>query len=164
MQREDLNPIEAAKAINDLIKKFDLTQEAVADKIGKSRPAVANTLRLLSLPEEIIKLIEEGKLSAGHARTLLSIEDKKKQLELANLVITKKMSVRDLELLVRKLSKPSKSTKKAEQSLELKDFANSLNKIFSTKVSIIGNDKKGRIYIDYYSSDDLDRIYKIINR
>ncbi len=164
LQREDLNPIEAACAIDELMKTFGLTQEAVAAKIGKSRPAVANTLRLLTLPEEIIRMIEGGKLSAGHARTLITVEDRKKQLELANLVITKKLSVRDLELLVRKLSKPTKSTKKEAQSLELKEFANNLNRILATKVSIIGNDKKGRIYIDYYSSDDLDRIYNILNK
>ena len=136
----------------------------MADKIGKSRPAVANTLRLLTLPEEIIKYIEAGKLSAGHARTLLAVEDKKKMLELANLAISKKLSVRDLELLVRKLNKPTKDTIKQQQSLELKDFANNLNRIFSTKVSIIGNDKKGRIYIDYYSPEDLQRIYDVINK
>ncbi len=164
LQREDLNPIESARAINELINNYNLTQEVVADRIGKSRPAVANTLRLLTLPEAIIHLIEEGKLSAGHARTLLAVDDKKKQLELANLCISKKLSVRDLEQLVKKLSKPTKSTKKAEQSLELQAFANSLTKAFATKVSIIGNDKKGRIYIDYYSPDDLDRIYKILNK
>ncbi len=164
LQREDLNPIEAARAISNLIKNYGLTQDVVADKIGKSRPAVTNTLRLLTLPEEIIALIEQGKLSAGHARTLITIESKEQQIELANMVIAKKMSVRDLELLVRKLSKPGKSTKKEQQSLELKDFANNLNRIFATKVSIIGNDKKGRIYIDYYSPEDLDRIYSIINK
>ncbi len=149
LQREDLNPIESARAISKLIEQFNLTQEVVADKIGKSRPAVANTLRLLTLPDEIIAYIEEGKLSAGHARTLLAVEDKKKMLELASLAISKKLSVRDLELMVRKLNKPAKENHKFEQSLELKDFANNLNRIFSTKVSIIGNDKKGRIYIDY---------------
>ena len=164
LQREDLNPIESAKAIARLIEQFNLTQEVVADKIGKSRPAVANTLRLLTLPEEIIKYIEAGKLSAGHARTLLAVEDKKKMLELANLAISKKLSVRDLELLVRKLNKPTKGTIKQQLSLELKDFANNLNRIFSTKVSIIGNDKKGRIYIDYYSPEDLQRIYDVINK
>ncbi len=164
LQREDLNPIESAKAIARLIEQFNLTQEVVADKIGKSRPAVANTLRLLTLPEEIIKYNEAGKLSAGHARTLLAVEDKKKMLELANLAISKKLSVRDLELLVRKLNKPTKDTIKQQQSLELKDFANNLNRIFSTKVSIIGNDKKGRIYIDYYSPEDLQRIYDVINK
>lgn len=164
LQREDLNPIESARAISDLINNYNLTQEVVADRIGKSRPAVANTLRLLTLPEQIIHHIEDGRLSAGHARTLLAVDDKKKQMELANLCLSKKLSVRELEILVKKLGKPIKSTKKAEQSLELQAFANSLTKAFSTKVSIIGNDKKGRIYIDYYSPADLDRIYKILNK
>jgi len=164
LQREDLNPIESAKAIQALIDEYNLTQEEVSDKIGKSRSAVANTLRLLTLPEVIIKLIEEGKLSAGHARTLLAVEDKKQMLELAQMVILKKLSVRDLEGLVKNLNKPTKDKQKQEQSLELKDFANNLNRVFSTKVSIIGNDKKGRIYIDYYSAADLQRIYDIINK
>ena len=164
LQREDLNPIESAKAIAQLIEQFDLTQEQVADKIGKSRPAVANTLRLLTLPEVIIKYVEEGKLSAGHARTLLAVENQKQMLELANLAIAKKMSVRDLELMIKKLNKPEKNTEKMGQSLELKEFANNLNRIFSTKVSVIGNDKKGRIYIDYYSPEDLQRIYDVINK
>lgn len=164
LQREDLNPIESAKAIQALIDEYNLTQEVVADKIGKSRSAVANTLRLLTLPEVIIKHIEDGKLSAGHARTLLAVEDKKQMLELAQLVIVKKLSVRELEVLVKNINKPVKEKQKQEQSLELKDFANNLNRLFSTKVSIIGNDKKGRIYIDYYSSDDLQRIYDILNK
>ena len=164
LQREDLNPIESAKAIQALIEEFNLTQEEVADKLGKSRPAVANTLRLLSLPVEIIKFIEEGKLSAGHARTLLGLNDENIMLELANLVILKKLSVRDLEVLVKNSNKPIKVKIKKEQSLELKDFSNNLNKLFSTKVSIQGNDKKGKIVIDYYNPDDLQRIYDILNR
>lgn len=164
LQREDLNPIESAKAIRDLIEQYNLTQEEVADKIGKSRPAVANTLRLLTLPEEIISLIENNKLSAGHARTLLAIEEDAKKVEIAMLCIQKKLSVRDLEVLIKNLQKPQKEKKKIEQSLELKDFTNKLNKILSTKVHIIGNDKKGRIYIDYYSQDDLQRIYDILNK
>jgi len=164
LQREDLNPIESAKAIQALIEEFHLTQEEVADKLGKSRPAVANTLRLLTLPEEVVNYIEEGKISAGHARTLLSLDNEKQIIEIAKLVILKKLSVRDLEVLVKDLNKPKKEKVKQEQSLELKDFANSLNKLFSTKVSILGNDKKGRIYIDYYSSDDLQRIYDILNK
>ena len=164
LQREDLNPIESAKAIQSLIEQFNLTQEEVADKLGKSRPAVANTLRLLTLPNEVIKFIEEGKLSAGHARTLLGLENEKQIIEIAKLVIDKKLSVRDLEVLVKNLNKPQKEKVKQEQSLELKDFANNLNKLFSTKVSILGNDKKGRIYIDYYSADDLQRIYDILNK
>ncbi|MBQ7466819.1 MAG: ParB/RepB/Spo0J family partition protein [Clostridia bacterium] len=164
LQREDLNPIESAKAIKNLIDEFNLTQEDVADKIGKSRPAVANTLRLLTLPQEIVEFVENNKLSAGHARTLLSVENDAQKVEIAKICIQKKLSVRDLEVLIKKLQKPAKSNKKVEQSLELKDFANNLNKILSTKVSIIGNDKKGRIYIDYYSQDDLQRIYDILNK
>jgi len=164
LQREDLNPIESAKAIQALIEEFHLTQEEVADKLGKSRPAVANTLRLLTLPEEVVNYIEEGKISAGHARTLLSLDNEKQIIEIAKLVILKKLSVRDLEVLVKNLTNSKKEKVKQEQSLELKDFANSLNKLFSTKVSILGNDKKGRIYIDYYSSDDLQRIYDILNK
>lgn len=164
LQREDLNPIESAKAIEDLINQFNLTQEEVADKLGKSRSAVANTLRLLTLPEIIVKFIEENKLSAGHARTLLGLNDENKMIELANLVISKKLSVRDLEILVKDINKPAKIKVKKEQSLELKDFSNNLNKLFSTKVSIQGTDKKGKIVIDYYNSDDLQRIYDILNR
>lgn len=164
LQREDLNPIESAKAIQSLIDSYNLTQETVADRIGKSRSAVANTLRLLTLPDEIISLVEQSKLSAGHARTLLAVEDPKKQVELALFCVQKKISVRDLETMVKNLNKPAKEKQKPVQSLELKAFVEDLNKKFATKVSVIGNDKKGRIYIDYYTSADLQRIYDIMNR
>lgn len=162
LQREDLNPIESARAIQKLINKFDLTQENVADRIGKSRSAVANTLRLLTLPNEVIKFIEEGKLSAGHARTLLSVEDKDKIIEIARFCVEKKISVRELEKLVKELSKPAKIKENKGLSLELKDFAEQMKNRFSTKVGIIGNENKGRIYIDYYNKSDLQRIYDII--
>lgn len=164
LQREDLNPIESAKAIQSLINEYNLTQEVVADKIGKSRSAVTNTLRLLTLPEEIVNLVEQSKLSAGHARTLLAVENTAKQLELAKLCLSKKLTVRELEQTIKNLNKPAKDKANSEQSLELKDFANKLNKLLSTKVSIIGNDKKGRIYIDYYNPSDLQRIYDILNK
>lgn len=163
LQREDLNPIESAKAIQSLIDNYELTQETVADRIGKSRSAVANTLRLLTLPEEIISLVEQSKLSAGHARTLLAVEDQKKQIELALFCVQRKISVRELETMVKNLGKPAKEKQKPVQSLELKAFVDDLNKKFATKVSVIGNDKKGRIYIDYYTSADLQRIYDILN-
>lgn len=164
LQREDLNPIESARAIQELMDKYNLTQEDVSEKIGKSRPAIANTLRLLTLPKIIINYIEQGKLTAGHARTLLSIENEKQMLEIAELVISKKLSVRELEQLVKKINKPIKQNSINNQSLELKDFINNLNRLFSTKVSVIGNDKKGRIFIDYYSAEDLQRIYDILNK
>lgn len=163
LQREDLNPIESAKAIQNLIDSYGLTQETVADRIGKSRSAVTNTLRLLTLPDEIVSLVEQSKLSAGHARTLLAVEDSKKQIELALYCVQKKISVRDLETMIKKLNKPTKNKEKQSQSLELKAFIDDLNRKFSTKVSVIGNDKKGRIYIDYYNSADLQRIFDILN-
>ena len=164
LQREDLNPIESAKAIKELMTTYNMTQEKVADKIGKSRPAVANTLRLLTLPESIIDLVLANKLSAGHARTLLTIEDANLQKELAVKTIEKKLSVRDLEVYIKKLAKSAKNVEKYEKSVELKAFVNDMNKIFSTKVNVLGNDNKGRIIINYYSAEDLQRIYDIINK
>lgn len=164
LQREDLNPIESAMAIKELMEKYNMTQEKVADKIGKSRPAVANTLRLLNLPDAIRDLILSNKLSAGHARTLLGIEDENLQKELAVRCIEKKLSVRDLEQLIKKLNRSAKNNAKEEKSLELKAFLNDMNRIFATKVNILGNDKKGRIIINYYNPEDLQRIYDIINK
>lgn len=164
LQREDLNPIESAKAIKNLISQYDLTQDEVADKIGKSRPAVANTLRLLLLPENILALVESNKLSAGHARTLLSVNDVKKQKELALLTVEKGLTVRQLENLIKDLNKPNVEKVKQEKSLELRDFENSIKRVFATKVQIKGNDDKGKIVIDYYSKDDLNRIYDILNK
>lgn len=165
LQREDLNPIESARAIKQLIETFDLTQEVVADRIGKSRPAVANTLRLLTLTPEVVNMIEAGKLSAGHARCLITVEDPKFQVELALKACDNKISVRELEKYIKQLSKGNNGKKQVEpQSLELKDFAKKMERIFSTKVSILGNDHKGRIFIDYYNGDDLQRIYTILDQ
>ncbi len=162
LQREDLNPIESAKAIKSLINQYNLTQDEVADKIGKSRPAVANTLRLLSLPESIIALVESNKLTAGHARALLAIESPAKQKEVALQIIQNGLTVRDVENIIKHLNKPKVEIVKPEKSLELKDFEDKIKRVFSTKVQIKGNDKKGKIVIDYYSKDDLERIYDIL--
>lgn len=164
LQREDLNPIESAKAIKNLINHYNLTQDEVADKIGKSRPAVANTLRLLTLPEQIITLVEKNKLTAGHARTLLGIDNPAKQKEIAVAIIEKGLTVRDVENIIKNLNKPKVTlVKPQEKSLELKDFENKIKRVFSTSVSIKGNDNKGKIVIDYYSIDDLNRIYEILS-
>ena len=164
LQREDLNPIESAKAIKNLIQQYNLTQDEVADKIGKSRPAVANTLRLLLLPESIISLVETNKISAGHARALLAINDSKKQKEIALLIIEKGLTVRDVEKIIKDLNKPIQEKVVIQKSLELKDFENNIKRVFATKVQIKGNDNKGKIVIDYYSKDDLNRIYDILNK
>lgn len=164
LQREDLNPIEAAKAIKQLMDEYKLTQETVAERIGKSRSNVANTLRLLSLAPDVLKLVESGKLSAGHARSLVVVDDVNLQTKLANSAASGKLSVRDLEKAVKNYTNPSKPTvtKPVEQSIELKELINDMQRVFATKVSAIGNDNKGRIYIDYYSRDDLDRLVDMI--
>lgn len=162
LQREDLNPIEAAKAIKQLMEEYKLTQEAVSERIGKSRSVIANTVRLLTLPNEVVDMIETNKLSAGHAKILVALTDPIEQIKIATVAVNKKLSVRDIEKLVKNINHPSKERPKSEQSIELKDMINEMQRIFATKVSAIGNDNKGRIYIDYYSKDDLDRISELL--
>lgn len=164
LQREDLNPVEAAKAIKELMDEYGLTQEAVSERIGKSRSNVANTLRLLTLYPAVLDMIEKGKISAGHARCLVVVEDANEQLKLANAIVSKNMSVRDLEKAIKAYTNPAKKViVREEQSLELKELINQMQKTFATKVSAIGNDNKGRIYIDYYTRDDLDRISELLD-
>ena len=165
LQREDLNPIEAARAIKELMEEYNFTQETVADRIGKSRPAIANTLRLLTLAPEVVALVEKNKLSAGHARCLVVVENQQKQAELANKACDGKMNVRDLEKLVKDYLNPKPAKPKVRintQSLELKELVRDMERVFKTKVTILGNDKKGRIYLDYFNRDDLDRIAELI--
>ncbi len=168
LQREDLNPIEAAEAIQELMVSHNLTQEQVASKIGKSRPGITNSLRLLTLEKEVINLVREGRLSAGHARALVVVDDKDFQVKLANQAADNKMSVRQLETQVklyfnRKLI-PQGPRRKEAQSKEVKSLINDMKRIFGTKVKALGNNQKGRIYIDYYNEDDLQRIFDIIEK
>lgn len=164
LQREDLNAIEAARAIKKLMDEFNFTQETVADRIGKSRPAIANTLRLLALCPEVVAMIENNKLSAGHARCLVVVSNRDAQIELATAACDNKMTVRDLEKAVKEHLSPkaNKKVKQQDQSIELKELINNMKRVFATKVSALGNDRRGRIYIDYYSRDDLDRISEIL--
>lgn len=162
LQREDLNPIETANAIKQLMEEYKYTQEEVADRIGKSRPAIANTLRLLTLSQPVIDLVSQGHLSPGHARCLVVVEDPEAQLTLAKSGADNKISVRDFEKMVKNFLNPKPEKKKVEQSLELKDLINRMQRTFATKVSALGNDNRGRIYIDYYSRDDLDRIVEMV--
>lgn len=164
LQREDLNPIEAARAIKQLMEEYNFTQEIVADRIGKNRSAVSHLVRLLNLAPEVILLVEQNLLSAGHARTIVVIEDKTLQYKVARTIIDKRLSVREVEKLVREIMrpKPRKVKKDIEQSPELLEFEENMQRIFATKVSIQGTEKKGRICIDYFSRDDLDRIYDLL--
>ncbi|MDR3319260.1 MAG: ParB/RepB/Spo0J family partition protein [Clostridiales bacterium] len=163
LQREDLNPIEAANAIKELMNNFGFTQEEVADRLGKSRPAIANTVRLLNLNREVIELVSKGRLSAGHARCLVSLKDDVAQVKFAKAACDNKITVRDLEKIIANHLAPKEEVKpKPEMSLELKDLVSKMQFAFGTKVAAIGNDSKGRIYIDYYNRDDLDRIHTIM--
>lgn len=162
LQREDLNPIETAVAIRQLMEDYKYTQEEVADRIGKSRPAIANTLRLLSLSQPVIDLVASGRLSPGHARCLVVVEDPDAQLDLARSGMDNKVSVREFEKMVKNYLSPKPEKKKVEQSLELKDLISRMQRVFATKVTALGNDNRGRIYIDYYNRDDLDRIVEIV--
>lgn len=162
LQREDLSPIEAARAIKVLMNEFNMTQEMAADRIGKSRSAVANTLRLLTLSDEVIALIEKGRLSAGHARTLVVVPQEN-QYKLALKGCDNQMTVREMEKMVREFLNPKKTPEKSpEETKELRELVGNMQRAFATKVSALGNDRKGRIYIDYYTTDDLDRISKMI--
>lgn len=165
LQREDLNPVEVAKGIKQLMEEYGLTQERVAERLGKPRSVIANSLRILTLYPEVIDLIEKGKVSFGHAKVLASVTDYAAQIILAKKIAKDKMTVRDLEKEVESILGNKKKKKSMMlPSEELQEFISDMQRKLGTKVSFIGNDKKGRIYIDYYSQDDLDRIYDIILR
>lgn len=169
LQREDLNAIEEAQAIKELMEAYDLTQEEIAKKLGKARPSIANSVRLLNLPESLQDAVKTGVLSAGHARALLAIPDKKTQLELATKAIDEGWSVRQIEKEVKYVLKPeTRPTKLTEQvktkmSLEMRQFVDDMTRVFATKVRLMGNETKGRIMIDYYTNEDLQRIYELID-
>lgn len=163
LQREDLSPIEAARAIKTLMTEFNMTQEVAADRIGKSRSAIANTLRLLTLSDDVIALIEQGRLSAGHARTLVVIP-RDQQYKLALKGCDNQLTVREMEKMVRDYlnPKPEKQKPAMQESKELISLVGNMQRAFATKVSALGNGNKGRIYIDYFTSDDLDRISAMV--
>jgi len=163
LQREDLNAIEEAQAYRRLQEEFHLGQEEIAQKVGKSRPAVANSMRLLQLPEEVQRDVIEGKLSAGHARALLSLERDTLISAAAREVIAKGLSAREVEKLVRKL-KGARRTKRAAGLLDpdLRSFTEKLQRCLGTKVRVVHRGNRGKIEIDYYSLADLDRISRVI--
>jgi len=163
LQRQDLNAIEEAIAYKSLIEEHDMTQEDISEKIGRSRSAIANTLRLLNLPEEIKEFVVQGKISAGHARALLSITDKKRQIEIAQKIIEQQLNVRDIEKLVMQKEKdePKKENKKSVEIIELEER---LKKALATKVSIVHKKSKGKIEIEYYNNDDLERILELLEK
>lgn len=161
IQREDLNAIEEAKAIRQLMENCGYTQEQAAGRLGKSRPAVANLLRLLNLPEEVQKMVVDGQLSAGHARVLAGVSGENMQLALAEKVIREGLSVRALEKLAAMPAMPVKDAPKPKAlPLELMDMENRLRDAFGVRAQIKGNRKKGRIILEYYNEDELEQVYQ----
>ena len=167
LQREDLNPMEEAQGYETLIQEHGMTQEEVAQRVGKSRPAVANALRLLNLPENLKPLVEDGKLSGGHARALLPIKDHDLQARLAQRIIDEDLSVRQVEALVKRLTQADTPKKKAPESplaIYLADAEKNLSARFGRKVKIISGRKKGKIELEYYNPDDLDLLLQALEQ
>lgn len=167
IQRQDLNAIEEANAYKKLISEFNLTQEELSKRLGKSRTAITNTMRLLNLSEGVKQYLIEGVISEGHGRALLSINDAKLQCEIAQKVIDDKLSVRELEKFMKdckekKNSKPQKKEDKNKLNPYYKDITERLQGYFGTKVNISNKNNKGKIEIEYYSDEDLQRILDII--
>jgi ParB family chromosome partitioning protein len=161
IQREDLNPLEAAEAYKRLQDEFKLTQEDLAKRVGKERSTVTNFLRILGLPKELKQSLATGALSMGHAKALLSLERVRDQIQAASVILRKGLSVREAEALASRLKNPAKETK-SRQSHELKSVEDKLKKSLGTKVSIITKAKGGRIVIEYYSAEELDRLLEKI--
>lgn len=163
LQREDLNPLEEAEAYERLIKDFDMTQDEIANVVGRSRSAIANTIRLLHLTDDIKGFVVSGELSSGHARALLSIEDKELQMKAADEIIKRELNVRDTEELVKKYLAKKKTTKHKKKDEEYQDIEDKLKNIFGTKVQILSKNKRGKIMIEYYSLEELDRILEMVD-
>jgi ParB family chromosome partitioning protein len=167
LQREDLNPIEAAEAFKYLTEEFHISQEDLSKRIGKDRTTIANTLRLLKLPVEIRNQLLQNRITSGHARAILSLESKEKQKELCAQIIKKGLSVREAEVLAKRWSeKPKKATpipqRKGDLESQLNSLQDSLRKFLGTKVKIQQKGKRGKIEIEYYSQQELERIVEAI--
>ena len=165
IQRENLNPIEEAMAYKRLLEEFKLKQDEVAERVSKSRTAVTNSMRLLKLDEKVQQMIIDDMISTGHARALLAIDDKEQQYELANKVFDEKLSVRETEKLVKEIKNPKKVPvkKKVENAFIYNDIENKLKEVIGTKVSISSKGNgKGKIEIEYYSDEELERVFEMI--
>ncbi|MDU5603260.1 MAG: ParB/RepB/Spo0J family partition protein [Mogibacterium sp.] len=165
MQRENLDPIEEALGLNEMIKRFEFTQEQVSNALGKSRAYIANSLRLLKLPEKIQNMIIEGRISAAHGRTIITIKDEKKQIEVCDKIIRNGLSVRAAERLTEKIkddARPERKKRKPSVNAEIAAVEDELRKIFGTKVNINGKASTGKIEIEYYSIDELNRLIDML--
>ncbi len=165
LQREDLNPIEEAKGYRTLIEEYGLTQEEAAKSVGRSRPAITNAMRLLSLSAPVLEMVEKGELSAGHARALIPISDEKLQWEAANEVKSKNLSVRKTEQLAARITKESKTEKPANDPLAVDysaEVSNQLTAALGRRVRLVDGKKTGRIEIEFYGADDREALIALL--
>ena len=164
LQRADLNPIEEALGYQELMGTYEMTQEQAAARVGKSRPAVANALRLLSLSPAVLELVKDGALSAGHARALLPVKDEAQQLSIAQKVMALGLSVRQTESLCKKLAKPAQPVKEQPPQVDyLAECEKELTAGLGRKVRIVSGKRKGRIELEYYGQDDLQQLYDALH-
>lgn len=167
LQREDLNPIEEAKGYRTLIEEYGLTQEEAAKSVGRSRPAITNAMRLLSLSAPVLEMVEKGELSAGHARALVPISDEKLQLDAANEVRNKNLTVRKTEQLAARLTKEPKAEKPANDPLAVDysaEVSNQLTAALGRRVRLVDGKKTGRIEIEFYGADDRETLIALLQR
>jgi ParB family chromosome partitioning protein len=165
LQREDLNAIEEAIAYKSLIDNYNVTQEEISEAVGKSRPHITNTLRLLNLGKEVIAMIEDNRITPGHGKALLRVSDEIAQLQIANKVIEEELSVRETENIAKKFSENQQIEnikKKKEKDIYILDVEEKLANILGTKVNISKGRKKGKIEIEYYNDDDLNNIISLL--
>lgn len=163
LQREDLNPIDEAEAYKRLIDEFSLTQENISEKVGKSRSAIANSLRLINLDDRVKQYLIDETISEGHGRLLLSLEDKELQYETAKKIIDEGLNVRQTEKLIKNIKNVKPEKKKKEKNIYIRDIEDKLKDRLGTKVNISDNKKKGKIEIEYYSPEDLERILEVFS-
>ena len=161
LQRDDLNPVEEAMGVRRLMDEAGLTQERVAERLGKSRPAVANLLRLLTLPDSVRQMLAEGKLSAGHARALVTV-DPRRQVQLANLTVQQGWSVRQLERICAQPVKPEVKKPRQPRDAQIGELESMARELFGTRVRLDGTAENGRITLFYYNADDLQRIWDVL--
>lgn len=162
MQREDLNPIEEAEGLKQMIDTYGLTQEQVSYSVGKSRPYITNSLRLLKLPEEVRTLTASGEISVGHAKALAAVKDRDKQITLAKKTAKDGLSVRQIELMAKETKAPARKAPKVKKSADEKKIEEDMKNALGTKVNLNRKGKKGKIEIEFYSDDELERLIELI--
>lgn len=162
MQREDLNPIEEAEGLNQMIVTYGMTQEQVSKSVGKSRPYITNSLRLLKLPEYVLELISEGKISAAHGRTVITVEDDEVRKRICDQIVKEGLSVRETERLVDEIGKPKRKPAKRIKNPNVSRVEEELKEVLGTKININQKGSKGKIEIEFFSKEELERLIDML--